>query len=204
MFGKQDHMILCIFVSNRLLWWLRCERICLQCRRARFDTWVGKIPWRREWQPIPVCLPGEFHAQRSLVGDSPWSRKESDTTEPLTETSNTIWSKTLRYICVSLFGQRPCVIYVFPFLAVASPCWSNFSFCVPWQAAGLSTHYRSPEAQILTFPTTSMISECRHVFQVQFWPSVLVNLYGHNNRKDWVAETTEIYFLTVLEVRSQR
>ena len=34
--------------------------------------WVGKIPWRREWLPTPVILPGEFHEQRSLVGYSPW------------------------------------------------------------------------------------------------------------------------------------
>jgi len=26
-----------------------------------FDLWVGKIPWRRGWQPTPVFLPGEFH-----------------------------------------------------------------------------------------------------------------------------------------------
>ena len=32
--------------------------------------------WRREWQPTPVFLPGEFHGQRSLVGYSPWSGKE--------------------------------------------------------------------------------------------------------------------------------
>ena len=32
-----------------------------------FDPWVGKIPWRREWLPIPVFLPREFHGQRSLV-----------------------------------------------------------------------------------------------------------------------------------------
>jgi len=31
-----------------------------------FDPWVGKIPWRREWQPTPVLLPGESHVQRSL------------------------------------------------------------------------------------------------------------------------------------------
>ena len=52
------------------------------------ETWVqflvGKIPWRKEWQPNPVFLPGEFHGQRSLVGYSPWSRKEWDTTERLT------------------------------------------------------------------------------------------------------------------------
>ena len=35
------------------------------------------------WQPTPVLLPGKFHGQRSLVGYSPWGRKESDTTEQL-------------------------------------------------------------------------------------------------------------------------
>ena len=36
-----------------------------------FDPWVRKIPWRRDWQPTPVFLPGEFHGQRSLAGHSP-------------------------------------------------------------------------------------------------------------------------------------
>ena len=44
------------------------------------ETWVRslcwKIPWRREWQPTPIFLPGEFYGQRSLVGCSPWGRKE--------------------------------------------------------------------------------------------------------------------------------
>ena len=46
-----------------------------------FNPWVGKIPWRREWQPTPVFWPGEFHELRSLVRYSPWGCKESDTTE---------------------------------------------------------------------------------------------------------------------------
>ena len=46
-----------------------------------FDPWVGKIPWRRKWQPTPVFLPGEFHGQRSLVGYSLWGHKELNTTE---------------------------------------------------------------------------------------------------------------------------
>ena len=58
-------------------------RTCLQCRRLGFDPWVKKIPWRREWQPTPIFLPGEFHGQRSLAGCRPWSLKESDTTERL-------------------------------------------------------------------------------------------------------------------------
>ena len=48
-----------------------------------FDPWVGKIPWRRKWQPTPGLLPGKFHGLRSQVGYSPWGRKESDTTERL-------------------------------------------------------------------------------------------------------------------------
>ena len=49
--------------------------------RPGFDPWVGRIPWRRERLPSPVFLPGELHGQRSLVGYSPWSCKESDTTK---------------------------------------------------------------------------------------------------------------------------
>ena len=43
------------------------KRIYLQYRRPGFNPWVGKIPWRREWPPTPVFLPGEFHRQRSLA-----------------------------------------------------------------------------------------------------------------------------------------
>ena len=38
-------------------------------------------PWRRAWQPSPAFWPGESHAQRSLVGYSPWGCKELDTTD---------------------------------------------------------------------------------------------------------------------------
>ena len=38
---------------------------------------------RRQWHPTPVLLPGRPHGRRSLVGCSPWGRKESDTTERL-------------------------------------------------------------------------------------------------------------------------
>ena len=59
-------------------------KICLQCRRLGFDPWVGKIPWRREWQPTPVFLPGKSHGQRSLVGYSSSDGKQLDMTEQLT------------------------------------------------------------------------------------------------------------------------
>ena len=58
-----------------------------------FDPWIGKIPWRRKWQPTPVFLPGTSHGQRSLVGYSPWGHKESDITEV---TQNWLWYAILR------------------------------------------------------------------------------------------------------------
>ena len=43
------------------------RRICLQCRRPRFDPWVGKTPWRKEWLLTPVVLSGESRGERSLM-----------------------------------------------------------------------------------------------------------------------------------------
>ena len=37
-------------------------------KSCRFDPWVGKIPWRREWQPTAVFLPEKSYGQRSLAG----------------------------------------------------------------------------------------------------------------------------------------
>ena len=70
------------------------KSVCLQCGRPGFDTWVGKIPWRRIWQPTPVFLLGKSHGQRSLVGYSLWGCKESDMTERLH------FNKILCYLCV--------------------------------------------------------------------------------------------------------
>ena len=48
-----------------LPWWIRQQRIYLQCGRPGFDPWVWKIPWRRIGQPTTVFLPGE----------SPWTEE---------------------------------------------------------------------------------------------------------------------------------
>ena len=64
----------------------------LQARREWYDTFKvlkGKkmqtriLYWRRQWHPTPVLLPGKSHGQRSLVGCSPWGRREPDMTERL-------------------------------------------------------------------------------------------------------------------------
>ena len=65
---------------------------CGRRKRPRFDPWVGKIPWRRKWQPTPVFT--SIYAWRipwteRLVGCSLWGHKELDTTEWLsTHTCN--------------------------------------------------------------------------------------------------------------------
>ena len=79
---------------------------CLQCRRPRFDPWVGKILGIKEQVPTPVFLPGESHGQRSLAGYSPWGRKESDTTEWLTLPTSDRGSRNQRVRTASPQGTQ--------------------------------------------------------------------------------------------------
>ena len=63
----------------KLFKWCSGKEFTCQCRRRKrwwFDPWIGKLSWRKEWQPTPVFLPGDSHRQRSLTG-----YKELDSTE---------------------------------------------------------------------------------------------------------------------------
>ena len=79
--------------------WLSGKECACRYRRCRFNPWVGKIPWRRKWQPTAVFLPGIFHRQRSLAGYSPWGHKvgrdwmtePSNTTTPSSPPSSLAW-----------------------------------------------------------------------------------------------------------------
>ena len=88
-FGIQK-LVFCVYASISVLYILLFASASMVAqtvkplpakRRPRFNPWVRKSPWRRKWQPTPVFLPGEFHGQRSLVGYSPWGRREWDMTE---------------------------------------------------------------------------------------------------------------------------
>ena len=75
---------LCLFLgfpggtsSKEFTFWYRSHKRCM------FHSWVRKISWRRKWQPTPVFLRGKSHGRWNLVGYSPWSPKELDTTERL-------------------------------------------------------------------------------------------------------------------------
>ena len=68
---------------------------------------------RRQWHPTPVILPGKSHGWRSLVGCSPWGRKESDTTEWLSSSSSYVnCSKSIFPRVVGRgFGIIPLIIW---------------------------------------------------------------------------------------------
>ena len=78
--------ISCFWETVHHLWWvsLTVNGISLVAQMvkntsAMRDTWVWSLGWKdrwkREWLPIPIFLPGEFHGQRSLVGYHPWGRR---------------------------------------------------------------------------------------------------------------------------------
>jgi len=76
-----NHLLLFWGVLPR--WLSGRESACQRKRykRCGFDFWVGKIRWKRKWQPTPVFFSGKPHGQRSLAGYSPWGHKELETTE---------------------------------------------------------------------------------------------------------------------------
>ena len=72
-------------------------------KRSKFNLWVGKIPWRRAWQPTPVFLPEKYHRQRSLAGYSPWGHKELDMTGASEHAYQTLFMRQcvhITYICI--------------------------------------------------------------------------------------------------------
>ena len=85
------------------------------------ETWfhpgVPKIPWRKEWQPTPVFLPGESHEQRSLAGCNPWGLKQL------------YMSEQLKHI---LYLRERGVYVLFCCYSVAKLC---HTLCIPWAAA---------------------------------------------------------------------
>ena len=116
------------------------ESAC-QCRRRMFNPGMGRIPWRRKWQPTPVFLPGESHRQRSLAGYSPWSCKESDTTEH----TLTLFILILLFY-VTNFSKMLVSLYC-PFLFMKKPGWVKVEYghrlVCGWFLTGLSRDGRT-------------------------------------------------------------
>ena len=78
------HIYIYIYLYVYLPRWFSAKESpckCRRCRRFWFDSWVGKIPWRRKWKPLQYSCLEKFHGQRSLESYSPWSCKLSDMPE---------------------------------------------------------------------------------------------------------------------------
>ena len=79
-------------------------------REHGFDPWVGKVPWRRAWQPTSVFLSGESHGQSNVAGYSPQSHKELDTLKQYSThaysvlISQLLHSPTFPQVAISLFS----------------------------------------------------------------------------------------------------
>ena len=75
----------CDWQNNGPQWWASLVAQMVKnlpaVQEIQIQSWVRKIPWRREWQPTAVFLLGESHGQRSLAGYSLWDHKELDVTE---------------------------------------------------------------------------------------------------------------------------
>ena len=106
-------------------------------KRCGFNYWVRKIPWRKKWQPTPAFLPGKFHGQGSLVGYSPWGRKDSDMTSEWTHTHTramraiadpTKWafSLPLCWQCLGFHSSAPLSLPL-PFMTLLNPLACDFS-----------------------------------------------------------------------------
>ena len=101
---KHNYVNLCICAyiwSDVYIWSKEPACQCKKCRRREFDPRVGKVPWRRKWQPTPVPLPGESYGLRSLVG----SQRVNHGWSGLTHTAHVEWWRrwTLEAVtCVAL------------------------------------------------------------------------------------------------------
>ena len=104
---------------EELPWWL------LQCRRRVFDPRVSKIPWRRQWQPTPVFLPGISHGQRSLVGYSPWRCKRVGHDWGTTQQQHNIHLKGMILCKIFLLTFFHCALYL-EYIFLLSQYWFLF------------------------------------------------------------------------------
>ena len=94
----------CLFVYTtlneyRASMWLSGKESDCQCGSCGFDPWVGKIPWRREWQLPPISLLGKSHGQRSLLGIVHGVTKESDTTWRFSQPRD--WTPICYFSCMA-------------------------------------------------------------------------------------------------------
>ena len=98
-----------------LPWWLSGKESASQCRRYRFDLWVGKIPWRKKRQPTPVFLPRKSHGQMILMSYSLGVAKELNMLRQLNNNKHkyTTFKKMVNISLVDTFLSFYCFLFSF-------------------------------------------------------------------------------------------
>ena len=109
-------------------------------QETRLDPWVGKIPWRRKWQPTPLFLPGKSHGQRSLEGYSPWGRKRvrddlATKQQPrlfwchMEVATETVWPTELKIFTIIFLMEKVCWSFsMYLLFLLLSLAWINLIF----------------------------------------------------------------------------
>ena len=113
---------LCCSNKSPLSLWLSGKESTCQCRRCEFNPWVRKIPWRMEWQPTPVFLPGKSHGQRSLEDYSPWGRVTEHTLTGLQQYKQ-FWGQRPKKGLTGLKSRCH---------QSSAPPWSSRGWSIPW------------------------------------------------------------------------
>ena len=117
--------IIYLYVSLGLHCWVSSKESACQCRRHKrpgFDPWVGRIPWRRKWQPTPVSLPGDSHGRRSLVGYNLWGHRVEHDWSKWAGVHTSVYHLSVYYPSTCL---PPVIIYVD--LCISSICLCHLS-----------------------------------------------------------------------------
>ena len=116
------------------------------------ESWVWsvvrKTPWRKEWQPTTVFLPGEFHNQKSMAGYNLWNCKESDMTEgPTPDSQYAHASADNPFINLYTMTCYKYVIFSFWNSQIRSVAQSCLTLCDSMNRStpGLPVHYQLPE-----------------------------------------------------------
>ena len=171
-------------------------------KRREFNPWVGKIPWRRAWQPILVFLPGVSHEQRNLVGYSPWGRKKSSMTEWLSTAHcyNEKWYNQNSPICNQYFiieatFLKVCsALILFLFLKITFIKNYFFPWTGKWRICKLTVcklvvgylmeHSKKQMKQFDCLITISSYASFKAIIAVRTYPTIqtvflLVQIYNH-------------------------
>ena len=151
----------------QLSWWHQTVNNLPAVQETRFNPWVRKIPWRREWQPTPVFLPGEPHRQKSLAGCSPWGCRVRPT-EQLTHAG-------ILKIYVEWLNIHSCFIYIngLVLLNFLSLNVSLYGYCLILLVTWYFIKYEGREC-IIICSSVSLVGNTQDAFKFStFWTMLL-------------------------------